>query len=174
VPEPEPGCWLHPDVEVRASDIAGRGLFAGRDLPAHTVVSRLGGRLVDTATLHTLTEAGEVDSVVVDHDSHLLLAPGDHRFVNHSCEPDLGWVDAYALATMSDVAAGAELVSDYAMSIAAPDWLLRCHCPSRRCRQMVEGTDWRIPVLQERYDGWWTPYVQRLVDRSRTGLVDRE
>ncbi len=171
--EPEPDCWLHPDIEVRPSDIAGRGLFATRDLPAHTVVSRLGGRLVDTATLRALTEEGDVDSLVVDDDSHLLLAPGDNRFVNHSCEPTVGWVDAYALATMATVAAGVELVSDYAMSVVAPDWVLRCHCPSRRCRQMVEGTDWRIPVLQQRYDGWWTPYVQRLVDQSRAGLPGR-
>jgi hypothetical protein len=29
---------------------------------------------------------------------------------------------------------------------------------------MVEGTDWRIPQLQSRYAGHWTPYVQRLID----------
>jgi len=31
---------------------------------------------------------------------------------------------------------------------------------------MVEGTDWRILQLQQRYDGCWTPYVQGLVDAS--------
>jgi hypothetical protein len=173
VAEPEADCWLHPDVEVRASDIAGRGLFATRDLPARTVVSRLGGRLVDSATLGALGDAGDLDSVRVGADRHLVLAPGDNRFLNHSCDPDVGWVDAFALATMVDVAAGAELVADYAMSITEPDWFLRCHCPSRRCRQMVEGTDWRIAVLQERYAGWWTPYVQSMVDESRTGLPRR-
>jgi hypothetical protein len=169
VPDPEPDCWLHAAVEVRPSDIAGRGLFATADLPARTVVSRLGGRLVDGAALRRLiaSTAEYVDSVVVDADRHLLLAPGDNRFGNHSCDPDLGWVDEYTLATMRDVAAGEELVTDYAMSTVEPDWFLRCHCPSYRCRQMIEGTDWRIPQLQQRYDGWWTPYVQRLVDASR-------
>jgi hypothetical protein len=28
---------------------------------------------------------------------------------------------------------------------------------------MVEGTDWRIPQLQERYAGHWAPAVQRLI-----------
>jgi hypothetical protein len=73
-------------------------------------------------------------------------------------------VDEYTLATMVDVPAGQELVSDYAMSTADPDYVLRCHCPSYRCRQMVEGSDWRIPQLQARYQGWWVPYVQSLVD----------
>ena len=87
-----------------------------------------------------------------------------NRFGNHSCDPNLGWVDEYTLATMADVPAGQELVSDYAMSTADPDYVLRCHCPSYRCRQMVAGDDWRIPQLQQRYRGWWVPYVQSLVD----------
>jgi hypothetical protein len=130
------------DVEVRPSDIAGRGLFAAVDLPAGTVVARLGSR----------TEAAvRVDALGVG-------------FPNHSCDPNVGWVDAHTLATMVDVAAGVELVTDYAMAVIEPEWFLRCHCPSYRCRQMVEGGDWRIPQLQQRYAGWWSPAVQRLLD----------
>jgi hypothetical protein len=29
---------------------------------------------------------------------------------------------------------------------------------------MVEGTDWRIPQLQQRYAGRWAPAVQALID----------
>ena len=88
------------------------------------------------------------------------------RYVNHACDPNVGWLDERTLATMTDVAAGEELVTDYAMSIVEPEWFLRCHCPSYRCRQMVEGTDWRIPQLQRRYAGWWAPHVQALVDAT--------
>ena len=163
---PPASCWLLPSVEVRPSPIAGRGLFATADLPAGTVVSRLGGRLVSTAELTRLMADADqyVDSIVVAEDRHLLLAPGENRFGNHSCDPNLGWVDEYTLAAMVDVPAGQELVSDYAMSTTDPDYVLRCHCPSYRCRQMVEGSDWRIPQLQARYQGWWVPYVQSLVD----------
>jgi hypothetical protein len=160
-------CWLHPSVEVQPSDIAGRGLFATIDLPSGTVVSRLGGRLVGTAELHDLMASADayVDSIVVSEDGHLVVEPGsDNRFGNHCCDPNLGWVDEFALATMADVAAGQELVTDYAMATVDPDYVLRCHCPSYRCRQMVAGDDWRIPQLQERYRGWWVPYVQQLVD----------
>ena len=68
---------------------------------------------------------------------------------------------------MTDVSAGRELLTDYAMSTADPAYVLRCHCESYRCRQMVAGDDWRIPQLQQRYDGWWVPYVQGLVDADR-------
>jgi hypothetical protein len=141
MPDPAPDRWLHPAVEIRPSDIAGRGLFATADLPAGTGILRLlagdAGRRVDRA---------------------------GSGFPNHSCDPNLGWADATTLATMTEVPARAELVTDYAMSIVEPDWFLRCHCPSYRCRQMVEGGDWRIPQLQRRYAGWWAPSVQRLVD----------
>ena len=167
---PEPDCWLHPDVEVRPSDVAGRGLFAGTGLPRGAEVARLGGRLVDTAALEALVarDDGYVDTVAVDDDLHLVLPPGtDVHFGNHGCDPNLGWADEYTLVTVRDVAAGEELLHDYATSTADPGFYLRCHCPSARCRQMVEGTDWRIPQLQQRYAGHWTPYLQRLIDVSR-------
>jgi uncharacterized protein len=145
VPDPEPDHWLHAAVEVRPSDIAGRGLFTTDDLPVRTVVLRL---------VAAVGEGETVDARGVG-------------FPNHACDPNLGWVDEHTLATLDDVAAGAELLTDYAMSIADPDWIMRCHCASYRCRQMIEGTDWRIPQLQRRYDGWWAPDVQRLVDASR-------
>lgn len=142
MPDTEADAWVHPAVEVRASDIAGRGMFATAVIPAHTVILRLATAPVGSSALASLGAA----------------------FPNHSCDPDLGWVDERALGAIADVPAGAELVVDYAMSIDEPDWFLRCHCPSYRCRQMVEGSDWRIPQLRQRYDGWWAPHVQRLVD----------
>jgi SET domain-containing protein len=83
--------------------------------------------------------------------------------VNHGCDPNLGWAGD-ELVTLREVAADEELLVDYAMSTTDPAYYLRCHCPSYRCRQMVEGTDWRIPQLQERYAGHWAPAVQRLID----------
>ncbi|HEX5086594.1 MAG TPA: SET domain-containing protein-lysine N-methyltransferase [Nocardioides sp.] len=167
---PEAECWLHPDVEVRPSPIAGRGLFAAVPIAAGTVVSRLGGRLVDTATLRELMDLSEeyVDTIVVAEDVHLVLAPGsDSRFGNHGCDPNLGFADEYTLVTLGGVAAGEELLVDYAMSTTDPDWFLRCHCPSYRCRQMVEGSDWQIPQLQTRYAGHWVPYIQRLITAQK-------
>lgn len=126
---------------MRRSDIAGRGLFATGDLPAGTVVLRLEAAPRD----------GRVDRLGVG-------------FPNHSCDPNLGWRDERTLVAMIDLPAEAELVSDYAMSVTEPGWLLRCHCPSYRCRQMVEGSDWRIPQLRQRYAAWWAPRVRHLLE----------
>jgi hypothetical protein len=140
VAEADAGRWIHPGVEVRPSTIAGRGWFARVDLP------------VGTRVLHLAAEPdeGRVDRL-------------GERFPNHACDPNLGWSDAQSMVTIVDVEGGSELVTDYAMSITDRSWFLRCHCPSYRCRQMVEGTDWQIPQLQRRYAGRWAPRVARLL-----------
>jgi uncharacterized protein len=122
-----------PELDVRPSPIAGRGLFAAAAIPVGTEVLRPEG---------PVHEQGQV---------------------NHACDPNLGWAGD-ALVTLRDLAADEELVVDYAMSVSDPTWFLRCHCPSYRCRQMVEGSDWRIPQLQQRYAGHWAPAVQALID----------
>jgi hypothetical protein len=86
--------------------------------------------------------------------------------LNHSCEPNLGWQDDRTLVAISDIAAGDELTLDYATVITDPDFVLMCHCETYRCRQVIEGTDWKIPQLQKRYAGQWAPSVQRLIDAA--------
>lgn len=164
---PEPDCWLHPDVRVDASAIAGRGLFAAIPIATGVTVVRLGGRLVSGAEPGALIEAAEVhvDTIAVGPELHLVLPAGNQvRFGNHSCDPNLGWADEYTLVTMRDVAAGTELTSDYATSCADPSFILPCHCETYRCRQLICGDDWRIPQLQQRYAGCWTPYLQTLIE----------
>ena len=122
-----------PEVEVRPSTVAGRGLFAVTAIPAGVEVARPAGPVHEEGA------------------------------VNHACDPNLGWAGD-TLVTLRDIEAGEELLVDYAMSTSDPTWFLRCHCASARCRQMVEGTDWRISQLQRRYAGHWAPDVQRLID----------
>ena len=100
-------------------------------------------------------------------------AISETAFLNHSCEPNLGWRDT-TLVTLRPVAAGEELTYDYATATADPRFLLRCHCESYRCRQMVTGDDWRIPELQERYAGQWSVPLQQLVDGETVPAAQAE
>ncbi len=86
------------------------------------------------------------------------------RGVNHCCDPNLRWADDRTLVTSREVAVGEELTTDYATCVADPDFVLFCHCETYRCRQVIEGDDWRIPQLQARYAGSFTPRLQRRID----------
>ncbi|MDT4926123.1 MAG: uncharacterized protein QOG01_3836 [Pseudonocardiales bacterium] len=127
----------HPSTTIATSSIAGRGLFAAEPIAAGDVVLEF-----------------DVAPDTVD-----ALGP-----VNHSCDPTLVWVDGHALAAVRELAAGEELTTDYSTSVA--DFLLRCHCESTRCRQMVTGDDWAISQLQQRYAGHWATGLQRRIDAA--------
>ena len=159
VARPEPDCWLHPDVEVRDSPIAGRGLFATAAIPGGTVVSRLGGRLVSGRELRALLAGpAYVDTITVDTDLHLVLPPRrPNGFGNHSCDPNLWWVGPYELAARFAIAPGEELTNDYATSTADPDFAMPCTCGSPMCRGTVTGDDWLRADLRDRYGGHWVP-----------------
>jgi hypothetical protein len=98
---------------------------------------------------------------------HLALgAPvADDGPINHSCDPNL-WFLSDVLTARRDIGAGEELTYDYATANADPSFLLRCHCETYRCRQMVTGDDWRISQLQLLYAGHWGSAVQQLIDSS--------
>ncbi|SBT44218.1 SET domain-containing protein [Micromonospora auratinigra] len=160
IPAPDPDCWLHPDVVVGHSPIAGRGLFARAAIPAGTVVSRLGGRLVSTEVLRATLAAADryVDTIAVDADRHLILPPRrPNGYGNHSCDPNLWWVGPYALAARRPIAVGEEVTNDYATSTGEPDFALACRCGAAGCRGRVTGDDWRLPDLRERYGEHWVP-----------------
>ena len=155
VPPPAADCWLHPDVEVRHSPIEGYGLFAAAPIPAGTVVSRIGGRLVSGAELRRLfadPDQSYVDTITVAEDTHLVLPPRrDNGYGNHSCDPNLWWIGPYELAARRDLVPGEELTNDYATSTADPAFTMQCDCRAPLCRGTVTGDDWQRPELRERY-----------------------
>lgn len=107
-------------------------------------------------------DAVPADEVVLDQQA---AGPGP---LNHSCDPNLGWADGHTLVAVRAIAADEELTIDYATVVDDPDFTMRCHCETYRCRQLIEGSDWQIPQLQQRYAGRWSPKLQRRVAASST------
>jgi hypothetical protein len=173
---PEPDCWLHHDVEVGSSAIAGEGLFARRPIVAGTVVSRLGGRLVTWPELRTLFEDAArqpdrpyIDTITVTDTLHLVVPPGRPSGKgNHSCDPNVWWVDAYTLAARRDIGVDEELTNDYATSTASADFVMQCHCGAALCRHIVTGSDWQLTDLRDRYGRHWVPALIGLIDRHES------
>jgi len=166
VTPPEPGCWLHLDLEVRPSPIAGRGLFARAAVPAGTVVSRLGGRLVSTSGLRELVAQARdddhqyVNTIVVDENSHLVLPPQTpNGRGNHSCDPNTWWLDAYTLTARRNITAEEEVTNDYATSTDQETFTMTCSCSSPLCRRVISGRDWQSAELQHRYGKHWVPLL---------------
>ncbi len=88
--------------------------------PAGEVVAIKGGHIVDTATLNSLPERLRESDVQIADGFHLAALLDDEfepvmLFLNHSCEPNVGFAGNIVLVAMRDVAAGEELTTDYAL-----------------------------------------------------------
>jgi SET domain-containing protein len=169
-----PTSWTHPQVEVRPSPIGGQGVFALAPLRAGETVFLWGGQRATPEEYR----AGVITSrscSAIEEGVYLGKRPslGDlpDDFVNHSCEPNLWLVDAVTVIARRDVQAGEELTLDYATFYDIDDWVVTeaCACGSRICRQRVTGADWRLPELQTRYQGHFTPLLAARIARLEVG-----
>ena len=157
--------WLSPFAVTRAAGAKGRGVFAVEVIPANTTVAGFGGHVVTRAELSDLDHEVQIHALQIDDDLFLASALpfDDADYVNHSCEPNCGIVGSVLLVTMRDVAAGEELCFDYAMTDTDDYDEFTCSCGTRSCRNVVSGADWKEPELRDRYRGWCSTYIERLI-----------
>ena len=162
--------WLSPKAQARPAGGKGWGSFAIEPIGKGETVVAFGGWVVTRAVLSTLIEDRQHRSIQVDEDLYLVSSdtpePGD--MLNHSCEPNCGLVGGTLLVAMRDIAVGEEVTFDYAMCDASDYDEFACLCGEPTCRGTVTGSDWRDPVIQAKYMGWFSPYLMRRIAALET------
>ena len=152
-----------PSAEWRDLGNKGVGSFALRSIPAGSLVATFGGTASTFGGLQRFSTERVSRSIQIEADLFFVgpveREPGDT--INHSCEPNCGMRNATQVVTMRDIDAGEELTFDYAMSDMAPYDEFDCACGTISCRGRVTGNDWRLLHLQERYAGYFSPYLHR-------------
>ena len=154
-------------AEGRAAPGRGEGLFAREAIACGEPIVEWTGRALSLAQWQRVPQRIRENSVQIGDDAYLVpdvLVAGDH--VNHSCEPNAGLRGDRTIVAMRDIAAGEEITYDYAMSDGSPYDEFVCCCGAPACRGNVTGDDWRRPELQERYRGWFSPYLAARIRRG--------
>jgi SET domain-containing protein len=152
------------------SGIEGRGLFATAPIDAGEVVAIKGGHIVPGARLDELPERLQNTEIQIAEGFHLVALNEEEYepvmlFLNHSCEPNVGFAGNVVLVAMRDVAAGEELTTDYAL-FDTSSGEMACRCGQPSCRGRITGSDWKLPELQARYAGYFSPYLQRRIEAA--------
>ena len=147
----------------RPSGIEGRGLVAVAPIGAGEIVAIKGGHIVDTATLRALPAELQEAEIQIADGFHLAALSADEYeavmlFLNHSCEPNVGFAGNVVLVAMRDLAAGEELTTDYAL-FDDYDGSMACRCGTASCRGTIGGRDWQRPELQRRYGPYFSSYL---------------
>jgi SET domain-containing protein len=157
-------------MKGQPSAIEGRGLMAMAPIARDEIVAIKGGHVVDTATLNTLPEKLRNSDVQIADGFHLVaLEDAEYEpvmlFINHSCEPNVGFAGNIVLVAMRDIETGEELTTDYAL-FDDYDGRMPCRCGTESCRSVIDGRDWRRPELQRRYGPYFSWYLRRRFDRE--------
>lgn len=164
--------FLSPKCEVRAvDDKGGYAVYCQEPIAKGELLVVWSGTLVDEATLLTLPAPVRRHSLQVER-NHFLVSltefePAD--YVNHSCDPNAGLSGQIALVAMRDIEAGEEITYDYAMSDGTGYDEFECKCRSPQCRGWVTSSDWKLPGLWHRYDGYFSPYLAQRISEIRAG-----
>jgi len=178
--------WLHPDLEKRCSATQGCGIFARADIRKGERLALFGGKVMLIDDMYQLP--AELQSYTMQIEERFVLGPAgsvaeDTDFFNHSCDPNSGFSGQIFLVAMREIHSGEEITFDYAMTVSesvGSDMVfsLKCACGSPLCRGTITEQDWMLPGLQERYKGYFSPYIQNKIERlneDRSGeLVSSE
>lgn len=146
------------------SAIAGRGLIAVEPIVAGELVAIKGGHIVTTAALRALPERMQNSEIQIADGFHLVaLEEAEYEpvmlFINHSCEPNVGFAGNINLVAMRDIGAGEELTTDYAL-FDNYDGQMACNCGTASCRGTIDGRDWRRPDLQRKHRDYFSAYLR--------------
>lgn len=118
-----------------------------------------------TAVLRSLPKRLQNSEIQIADGFHLAaLAEAEYEpvmlFINHSCEPSVGFAGNTVLVAMRDISPGEELATDYAL-FDDHDEMMECQCQAPSCRGTINGRDWRRPDLQRKYGTYFSSYLLR-------------
>lgn len=121
------------DIEVRASPIEGKGVFALRDFKKGERVLEWGVRKeLSEEDLAAMSE-DEKRRYVSFKDGKHLLSGEPMRYVNHSCDPNTNAKDNGDIA-IREIKAGEEITSDY-RDFGTEN--IPCNCGAANCRSTL-------------------------------------
>ncbi len=162
--------WRSAKIAVTDKTLAGRGVVATADIARDEIVAIKAGHIVTRAEIDQVTAAAGDMALQIDDDFYLAPRSADDVedmsvFINHSCDPNVGFRGQVVYVAMRDIAVGEELCHDYAME-RSDGYALDCHCGSSLCRGKVSGDDWKLPELQQRYGDYFSIYIRNKIQRG--------
>ncbi|MFQ5933362.1 MAG: SET domain-containing protein [Dehalococcoidia bacterium] len=160
-------------TEKRGSDIEGRGLFAREPISKGEIVVVKGGYVMTKAQRDKVGE--ELGPAEIQVTEELFIGPATQRereggmmHLNHSCQPNLGLQGQIVFVALRDIAKDEELSFDYAMTDDEPYEEMECNCGAPGCRRVVTGRDWMGKEIQQKYDGYFSWFIQRRIDIQKS------
>lgn len=164
--------WISPKVELRKSPIHGEGLFAKVRIAKDEVIAYKSGYLLESDEFDKLPNDCKAAGLQID--DNVFIAPKKVSEakdvmvgINHSCAPNVGICGQIDTTAMRDIEPGEELTGDYVVAYQNEYFNFTCNCGSNNCRGVVTSDDWKNLELQQRYRGYFSMYLQKMIDNEK-------
>ncbi len=153
----------------------GFGVFSLRPIMKGELLAIFGGHVLTYQQLMRLPFYLHSLSLQVQKDLYLVsfVVEGADR-INHSCNPNAGISQANHLVAIKTIEAREEICFDYAMTDSSDYDEFICFCGQPQCRGKMTGNDWRSPELQERYEGYFSPYLNYQIQEEKKAKLKEE
>ncbi len=154
----------------KAGNTHGAGISAARNIYKDEEIIRATGPIVDESVSDTLYYTYGID-VLLQVGLEKWVLPNDAvRFINHSCEPNMGFSSPSVFVAMRHIEEGEELTFDYAVceiNDTNYTWEIDCLCKSPSCRKKISNKDIFSKKLNlvEKYKGYIPKFVLKEVER---------
>ena len=125
-------------LEVKPSNIDGKGAFATASIPARKKIGNLGGEVISLREARKRAAQTKRVAMVEFGDGRALDAsinPNELRYVNHSCQPNTYMRVAHSKVefySLRQIKKGEELTCNYGET--HHDGKLKCRCGAKGCK----------------------------------------
>ncbi len=163
--------YMSPKIESRPDPSKGAcGVFCKAPIAKDELIVIWTGWLQTSKDLDPTKPNFTQEVLQIEDDLYLVTPLDDSECFNHSCEPNAGMSGQIGLVAMRNIAVGEEICFDYAMCDGSAYDEFDCNCGSPHCRVRIAGDDWKRPELWKKYDGYFSPYLQRRIQKLKRAL----
>ena len=160
--------WINPKAEPFNSPIHGIGGIAIESISLKELICIFGGIIVPTSEIDLYREENGHVGIQIEED--YFICPSNRENIensiifNHSCDPNCGFGGTIQLVAMRSITIGEELTLDYALMESHFEHF-QCKCGLSSCRGTISPDDWKIPGLQNKYRGYFSPYLKQKIHK---------
>lgn len=162
--------WFSPKVYIDKSLVENKGLFAKDKIYKDEIIAVKAGHIITDEAFHALPE--ECKHAGLQVADTLFIAPIWKKeipfvmnYVNHSCVPNVGLRGHLETIAMRDIESHEELTGDYCIAYSNEFFQFECSCGAETCRKQVTSEDWKDPLLQQKYKGYFSLYLQDKINK---------
>lgn len=160
---------LHKNTEIKKNKIGELAIFATDLIKKGEIAWQLSPSDKFFSKEEALNLPIEQRYLVFQYKDKYVLSTDDSQFMNHSCNPNLWFLNDTALVAKWDIKKGEEITYDYSTTEIDPVYIDKweCLCGSENCRGKISPTDCLNIEFQKLHQGHLPSFTVEFINKNQ-------